>query len=124
MDAWGRSFAAFHLSVCESVWPDIMFVNEGECLSSWAFHLTSPSLDKTGSVFCFVLFVSVVPNSEAFSELVLAVKNDDPDSLDGLLFHSFVEFSTSCHQETPLLIYCCNCWCTCVHVFPLRSESI
>lgn len=53
------NFAAFHLSAGENVWPHIKFVNEGECLTSWA---VSPdiTLDKTETVFCLSLWCQIL----------------------------------------------------------------
>lgn len=63
----------FHLSACENVWPDMTFVNGGECLTSWAMSSDITLLLIRQNV-SFVLFVSVVPKSEGLSEHVLAVK--------------------------------------------------
>lgn len=62
----------FHLSACENVWPDMTFVNGGECLTSGAMSSDIILLLIRQNV-CSVLFVSVVPKSEGLSEHVLAV---------------------------------------------------
>lgn len=84
INACGRSFAAFHLSACKNVWPHVKLVSGGECLTSWAM---SPDITRLliRQKVCFVLFFSVVPNSESLTDNVLVEKNDYPDILDGLV---------------------------------------
>lgn len=66
------------------MWPHIKLVSGGECLTSWAM---SPEITRLliRQKVCFVLFVSVVPNSESLTDNVVVEKNDYSDILDGLV---------------------------------------